>query len=590
MKRLFFCLFLLPFFTYSQVNKDSLLNVWKNSSKNKERLNAVNKLIWNVYMVTQPDSAFYYANLQYNLAKKIGDEKSMAKSIEGQGVSKAQKGNYEESKIFFEKSLDVFKKLNDQSAIARNLDFLATTYCKMGSYEKAISMYEKAFLIAKTTKDIRRQSSLYGNRAVIHQKQGQLNQAIECFLKSIKLAKQLLKSSKEGYYPKLNIANAYHNIGNIYTVINDKEKALKYYFKSIKINEKNNFDKYLILNFLSLADFYLSELNLDKALYYNKKSLSKAIEINSPIDIVKNESNIALIYFKKERIKEAQAMIERCIEAVKNSTDKQLIAEVYFISSKIQNNKQTSILNAQKTFDLAYEIGDVQLLKKASYFLYKIYKKENNLDKALEMYEVFVEMRDSLSGDEIKRLKYQQEYLQKAKEDSIINSTKHKFQQSRIKDKELQIQNEIYIKRILIFTVLLVIGVLFLIIKNGISSKKYQKEEYQKLLTQIHLLNTNKKSEISESIVLESDIKINKEIINNQVGNKLNDTDWKIINLICSSPTMAYKEIGAQVFLSVDGVKSSFKKMYDLFEINATGRNKKLALAIKLIKLSEEND
>ena len=70
--------------------------------------------------------------------------------------------------------------------------------------------------------------------------------------------------------------------------------------------------------------------------------------------------------------------------------------------------------------------------------------------------------------------------------------------------------------------------------------------------------------------------------------NKLNDTDWKILKLICVTPTITNKDIGEKVYLSVDGVKSSFKKMYDLFDITSIGRNKKISLAIKVIKLSEE--
>ena len=91
----------------------------------------------------------------------------------------------------------------------------------------------------------------------------------------------------------------------------------------------------------------------------------------------------------------------------------------------------------------------------------------------------------------------------------------------------------------------------------------------------------------ADAIISDSEFIINKELINLNTNNKLNETDWKILHLICSTPTMAYKEIGEKVFLSMDGVKSSFKKMYDLLEITASGRNKKLALAIKVIKLSE---
>ena len=79
---------------------------------------------------------------------------------------------------------------------------------------------------------------------------------------------------------------------------------------------------------------------------------------------------------------------------------------------------------------------------------------------------------------------------------------------------------------------------------------------------------------------------INKDLVNAQSHHKLNETDWKILDIICNHPTTSNKEIAKDVFLSVEGVKSSFKKMYELFEITASPRNKKLALAIKVMKVS----
>ena len=172
MRAIFLIFLIIPFVSFSQVNKDSLLNVWENSNQNKDKLNAVKTLIWEVYMNTQPDSAFYYASCQYTLAKSLGDEKLMAKGLEGQGVSFAIKGNFEESERLFKESIQISKILKDQASIARNLDFIATNHCKMGDYDQAINFYNQAFELAEIIKDKRRQSALYGNRAVVYQKQG----------------------------------------------------------------------------------------------------------------------------------------------------------------------------------------------------------------------------------------------------------------------------------------------------------------------------------------------------------------------------------------------------------------------------------
>ena len=236
MKRLFFCLFLLPFFTYSQVNKDSLLNLWRNSSKNKDKLAVAKKIIWDVYLNTQPDSAFYYGELMYDLAKQSNNMKYMAIALESQGVSCVFRGSLSEAISLFEKSLELYKVINKPSSLSKIYDFLATTHFQIGNYEISLDFFQKALKIANENGDEVRKCSLYGNMGNVYQKQGKVSLALEQHFKSLFLAKKLKKVS--------NQANAYQNIAGSYILIGKRKKALEYYLKSLNINKKNNLDNY----------------------------------------------------------------------------------------------------------------------------------------------------------------------------------------------------------------------------------------------------------------------------------------------------------------------------------------------------------
>ena len=580
MKRLFFCLFFFPFFTYSQVNKDSLINLWENSTVNKERLSSVKKIIWDVYMNTQPDSAFYYGELMYELAKKNDNKKYMAIALESQGVSYVFRGSLSKAISLFEKSLELYKVINQPSSLSKIYDFLATTHFQIGNYEISIKLFEKALKIAEENGYEARKCSLYGNIGNVYQKQGKISLALEQHFKSLFLSKKLKKIS--------NQANAYLNIAGSYKLIGKRKKALEYYMKSMNINKKNNLDNYLVGSLYALGDFYLTELNYDKALYYHNKSLAKAIEINSSQEIISNECNIAIIYLKKGNHVKAKEKISNCLKSAIEIKNQDLLAEVYFTYAEIETDLEKQIMFAKKSFQLAQKIGRVLLLKKASFFLYEKHKKSNNTQNALKMYEFFVKMRDSLLIEENNRSRYQHEYVQKLRMDSLNNSNRNKLQTAKINRKESELQNQRLVKQGLIYGILSIFFIMFLIIRNSKNIKKHQKKEYESLLDQIQLLKSKTNIQSSSSIFSESEVNINKEKINALSENKLNDTDWKILNLICITPTITNKDIGEKVYLSVDGVKSSFKKMYDLFDITSIGRNKKISLAIKVIKLSEE--
>ena len=61
-----------------------------------------------------------------------------------------------------------------------------------------------------------------------------------------------------------------------------------------------------------------------------------------------------------------------------------------------------------------------------------------------------------------------------------------------------------------------------------------------------------------------------------------------ILNLILNKPSISNKEIAAEVSLSVEGVSSSLRRMYQAFEINSSS-NKKITLIMKATRLSFED-
>ena len=97
----------------AQVNLDSLWNVWNDHTQpNTTRLKAINKIAWDGYLFSQPDSAFYFAQLVYDFAVFVNNEKWIAAALNTQGVSYAIRGNYEEALIYYKKSLKIKVDIN----------------------------------------------------------------------------------------------------------------------------------------------------------------------------------------------------------------------------------------------------------------------------------------------------------------------------------------------------------------------------------------------------------------------------------------------------------------------------------------------
>jgi len=70
-----------------QINLDSLMEVWKDETlPDTSRLQALEKITWDVHVYTQPDSAYYYAQILYDFAERKELRIHMSSALHTQGA------------------------------------------------------------------------------------------------------------------------------------------------------------------------------------------------------------------------------------------------------------------------------------------------------------------------------------------------------------------------------------------------------------------------------------------------------------------------------------------------------------------------
>jgi ATP/maltotriose-dependent transcriptional regulator MalT len=80
---------------------------------------------------------------------------------------------------------------------------------------------------------------------------------------------------------------------------------------------------------------------------------------------------------------------------------------------------------------------------------------------------------------------------------------------------------------------------------------------------------------------------LDKNKIEQKINSKLGESSWQILNLLFKNPSISNKEIASEVSLSLEGVSSSLRRMYQNFGIQNSS-NKKVALLMKAIHISFE--
>ena len=90
----------------------------------------------------------------------------------------------------------------------------------------------------------------------------------------------------------------------------------------------------------------------------------------------------------------------------------------------------------------------------------------------------------------------------------------------------------------------------------------------------------------SSSIAANSNkFELDRNKIEHSINQKLNETDWTVLNILLDDPVIPNKEIAEKLFMSVDGIGSSLRRMYINFNIKES-KYKKISLLMDAIKLS----
>ncbi len=334
-------------------------------------------------------------------------------------------------------------------------------------------------------------------------------------------------------------ASVYNYIGGSYYHQKDFENALRYYGLALKIRKKLDDLKQIANSYSNIGLVYVEKKEYEKALKYHKKSLELYYEKQFDNGIANQLNNIGEVYY--------------CLKEYNK-------AERYFIRSlKIAEQ----LNNEDRLLDNYIDLVN-------NYFAKKQY------DRANEYYHSLIKLSKIIS-------RKKSEESARKQVDFNIKKKEHK---NMLLLKEIEAQKY---KQYGLFGALCFLGILIvLFFLNQKNYKKRKEEEVEKLLNKLKLIKTEALVDKFISSHQKQETPINKLKIEQYCKEKLNETDFKILQAIYLNPIASNKQIAATINLSISGIKSSFTKMYELFNIEDTVRNKKIALAIKITQITQE--
>ena len=216
---------------HTQTKLDSLWNVWNDESKTEEvRIKAMFAFSWKGYMNLQPDSAFYFLQLAYDLAKQHELKKEMSLALNAQGIALTKSKDYPKALNCLQQSLRIGEEIPDSELIAKGLYNIGYCYMRQYDYFNAIDYTKRSIVVYEKLENMVEVADNLYTVAVLYRRQGKYLDAIDHYQKSLLIYEEL--KNKNGVRKNLN------SIGLVYSDQENHGKALEYFQKCLRISNE----------------------------------------------------------------------------------------------------------------------------------------------------------------------------------------------------------------------------------------------------------------------------------------------------------------------------------------------------------------
>lgn len=342
-------------------------------------------------------------------------------------------------------------------------------YIDRNQYDSASMSFAEAENIAKRFPDnTPLWSILYNGYGLYYKKLGDYQKSLEYFMLVDKLG--------EAGLGKENIAGNYLNIANTYNRMGNRREAIQHLYKALSVFESLGNKKGMSYCYNSLGLLLQQQGNLSAAEEFLKKSLALKEADGDQKGIANSCNELALLYISKRQWEDATQHIDRTIELCERLGSHELMATALLNKGKIfrlqaKYNEASAIFENAKTFigdlpgqfqraglyteigrlhyeqkdnskaiasllsglDAAVKSSNVEVLLDAHLFLSEAYAANRQHAEALDQFQKYHSLQDSVSGSklklEYKALETQYEVEKKNAEIELLK-----------KDQELQAQ------------------------------------------------------------------------------------------------------------------------------------------------------
>ncbi len=383
-----------------------------------------------------------------------------------------------EALAYYTKSISFYEQTKNKAGIAKVTGAMALAYDHLGQVQEALRCYALSMKGYEEVKDADGVSIALTNIANVYMAQGEMEKALLNYHRSLKIS--------EGLKDKRGIGLTLNNIGNVYYYHGQYDEALVYYQQCLDLAKEIKDKAGLARSYINVASIYQLQKKLEPALDYFKKGLRLNEDLGDKTGIAIALNNMSEVYTLMGNLDTSLVYATKSLIMIKEADNVEIMTSLYINACNVyllKGDYNKSLEYGLIALNYSKELGYPYLQKNISEKLKIIYQKKNNPAKSLEMYELYVTMRDSLSNEENRKAIYKtyikHEYEKKAVADSIKTVDEKKIADAKLSESQATIRQERTQK------LALYAGFLLILIFTGFIFNRFKISQKQKKIIEV---------------------------------------------------------------------------------------------------------
>lgn len=383
-------------------------------------------------------------------AESVSSTNSTCQLLLNKSHAQLQIGTYEtalNTALLAKQNIE-YHSVKDLNILSDLLKILSLVYVKTNEFGKAIESAQKLLSVSKELGEVEKELIALNVIAIVSGVQGNFKIATQYFQEALE------KGEKIGY--KYYIAQCQINIGTIYAHLYNYEDALERY--NLVLEEYHDVldDQTKVAIFNNVGNIHYTTSKFELAKSFFEKALKIANEKEYKNEAALSRAQLGRTFTALNRLEDAAEYASKASELFENTpiaNGAQInllnLGNIFFIKGNTKKAIQLIDKGIQSAINLHDDVSQITGYK----LLAKIYKSENNYEKAFEYLNQFSKLKEEFSSKQRSRqfmdleiknaLKNKQKEIEQlTKENELQSQLLEKTDQIEIKNRELTSMNE----------------------------------------------------------------------------------------------------------------------------------------------------